>query len=104
MTHDFEESAEFEPNMSFGKFLRKKRRLLGMNQTDFGELIGATQGTVSVWEMGVTSPSVEDATKIVKFLGGELSISNRESLSDYQERVGKVLNIYFEKGYTETVI
>lgn len=77
MRHNYIELPEFDDGMSFGDFLRKKRRLMGYNQTDFADLLGVNQGTESQWELGATSPSLEKARKIIAYLGGELLIVNR---------------------------
>ena len=74
MIHEFKEDDNFRPNMTFGEFLKKKRRLLGLNQTDLAEKLGTTQGTISMWELGITSPPIDDASYILKRLGGELQI------------------------------
>ena len=76
MRHAFKEDHEYTTDMPFGEFIRKKRRILGMNQADFGDYINVCQHTVSVWELGVTSPPIEDARKIIKHLGAELMIIN----------------------------
>ena len=47
-----------------------------MNQTDFGEMLGAHQSTISMWEIGVTSPPIDEAREIIERLGGELNIVN----------------------------
>ena len=78
MTHIFNESWDFRDDMRFGEFIRKKRRLMGLNQTDFAELLGVNQGTESQWELGVTSPPLSKARKIIEYLGGELLIVNKE--------------------------
>lgn len=66
----------FYPNITFGDFLQKKRQMLGLSQTQLAEKIGVAQGTISSWELGVTSPSVDEATYILKRIGGELRIVN----------------------------
>ena len=76
MIHDFKEDDNFTPNMTFGEFLRKKRRTLGLNQTDLADKLGLNQGTISMWELGITSPPIDDAAYILKRLGGEIQILN----------------------------
>lgn len=76
MRHSFEEDDNFTPDMPFGEFLRKKRRLMGYNQHDFADMLGVNQGTVSMWELRVTSPPIDDARYIVRRLGGEILIKN----------------------------
>ena len=36
-----------------GKFIAELRRERGLNQTEFGDIVGATNKTVSRWETGV---------------------------------------------------
>ena len=77
MLHDFKEDGSFMDDIPFGEYIRKKRRILGMNQTDFADMLGVNQGPVSMWELRVTSPPFEDAVKIVHRLGGEVRILNQ---------------------------
>ena len=78
MRHNFVEDDNFEDNMPFGEFLRKKRRLMGYNQSDFAQLFDSCKSTISLWELGATSPSIEEARQIIEQLGGELLIVNRK--------------------------
>lgn len=80
MYHNFNESAVFTLDMSFKDFIRKKRRLMGLNQTDFGYLVGVNQGTVSMWELGVTSPPIDTAAEIIEKLGGKIRIVNHHNV------------------------
>ena len=77
MRHNFYETDDFTEDMPFGEFIRKKRRLLGLNQSDFGEMLEVGQGTISQWELGETSPPFEDARKIIMRLGAEVVIDNK---------------------------
>ena len=76
MRHEFVEDNNFTEDMPFGEFLRKKRRLMGYNQSDFSEILGIDQGTLSAWELRVTSPPIDKAKSIIKKLGGRLIIAN----------------------------
>ena len=76
MRHNFEEDDKFTDDMSFGEYIRKKRRLLGYNQTDFADILGVTQGTLCRWELGDTSPQIEYARDIVGHFGGKILIVN----------------------------
>ena len=78
MKHEFDEPNEFKKDMAFGEFMRRKRRLMGLNQTDFAEELGYTQGTISRWEVGKDSPPIEDAREIIEQLGGCLQIANTQ--------------------------
>ena len=77
MRHNFVEDSNFTVDMPFGEFIRKKRRLLGMNQTDFGALFGISKEAISKWELGATSPAIETARQILKILGADLEIINK---------------------------
>lgn len=76
MIHEFKEDIAFSDDMTFGEYLKKKRRLLGLNQADFAEVLGLNQETVSRWEQGKNSPPIEKARELVSVLGGELKITN----------------------------
>ena len=69
MRHKYEEDKNFTPDMSFGDLLRKSRRLMGYNQTDFAEMFGVSQHTISFWENGDYTPTLENARYILKRLG-----------------------------------
>ena len=76
MRHDYKEDGSYMDDLPFGEFVRKKRRLIGMNQTDFAKIIGVNQGTISQWELQITSPPFDEAVEIVRRLGGRVRILN----------------------------
>lgn len=76
MIHDFDEVNDFDKDIPFHEFIRKKRRLLGLNQTDFGKMIGVHQKTISFWECNEYSPTMDQAQQIVEKLGGRIRIEN----------------------------
>lgn len=80
MRHEYVEDNIFSPDMTFGQVLRKKRRLLGYNQTDFANKLDVHPSTISLWELGVTSPPIDDASYMLKRLGFELQIVPSESI------------------------
>lgn len=81
MIHEFKESNDFPVNITFQEFLKKKRRLLGLNQTDFGKYIGGRNPhTISFWETGEYSPSFDEVVRIVEMLGGRVRIENVEDI------------------------
>ncbi len=43
----------------FGNRLKAMRKAEGMTQTELGDVLRVTKGTVSSWETGSRSPSVE---------------------------------------------
>ena len=76
MRHNYKEDHDFTDDMPFGEFIRKKRRIMGYNQFDFAKMFNVNQGTISMWELGVTSPPIDDAKEIVQRLGGRVLIVN----------------------------
>ena len=79
MTRIIDEDFNLKETLSFGKLIKEKRKELEMNQTEFGEVVDANQGTVSMWELGITSPSFDSAEYILKMLGFELIVRERQS-------------------------
>lgn len=80
MRHEFEEEDSFVSDMEFGEIIRKKRRLLGMNQGDFGDYIGGYhQHTISTWETGIKTPPFSEAIRIIEFLGGAFQYVNLDN-------------------------
>lgn len=54
-----------------GTTIRFIRNLLEMTQTEFGELAGVHQLTVTRWENGVYAPNKDNVARIRKALGEE---------------------------------
>ena len=75
--YTFIESPDFNESMKFGEIIRKKRRLMGLSQSELGELLDADQGTISKWELGLTSPAIESARYMLRILGFELVIKDK---------------------------
>ena len=76
MVHDFNEDKKFFPDMTLGEYIRKKRRLMGLNQTDMAKQFGISQRVWSKWESGTSSPPFDTASYLIKKLGGEVWIVN----------------------------
>lgn len=76
--YHFQEDPEFTDTMRFGEIIRKKRRLMGLNQTEMGEMLDVDQGTISKWELGTTSPTIESARYMLRVLGFDLMIRGRK--------------------------
>ena len=102
MRHEYAETREFFDTMSFGEILRKKRRLLGLNQTDFAEIIGKEQTTISRWERGESSPPFEEARSILNFLGFDLKVPRYEGdrAEDCEIALEEIINDYVKYGIT----
>lgn len=77
MTHEFDETPEFSDSMTFGEIIRKKRRLMGLNQTDFGKYLCLRQKQISGWETGRSQPSIEEAKIVMNILGFDFVIRER---------------------------
>lgn len=87
MRHEFKEDEIFVSDMEFGEIIRKKRRLLGMNQDDFGSYIGGYhQHTISTWETGIKTPPFSEAIRIIDFLGGAFKYIDLENIENPSNR------------------
>lgn len=53
----------------FANNLKTARQLKGYSQRALAELIGATQSTVSNWELGYRSPDISTVKKLAAILG-----------------------------------
>ena len=64
--------------------LRQWRVLMGISQTELGEMVGKTKDTISRWERGTTSPTAGDIAKLEQALNIKWSddvIYNAESVT-----------------------
>ena len=57
-----------------GKFIAELRRERGLNQTEFGDIVGATNKTVSRWETGVYMPPID----VLEIISREFDVSLNE--------------------------
>ena len=55
-----------------GKSIKKRRKLLGVNQLDICSMIDISQHTLSSIENGKGNPSIETLMKIIEILGMEI--------------------------------
>lgn len=92
MIHNFEEENVFDDSINFGEFLKKKRRLLGLNQSDFADILGHSQKTICSWELGTRTPPYDEAMYIVRFLGGEVKIVNRKGFQECKALLKEILD------------
>ena len=58
--------------MKFNEKLLELRKEKGLSQEELGEKLGVTRQTVSKWELGNTSPKLDDLMKICDFF--EISV------------------------------
>ena len=57
-----------------GKIIKKRRKLLGVNQIDMCSMIDISQHTLSAIENGNANPSIETLMKIIEILGMEIEL------------------------------
>lgn len=77
--------------MSIAKRIRDTRKRLKMNQAQFAEALGVSQGSVSKWEAGRETPRLEAVEKITALTGSH--IMEFEAVSPRQAPVVAVNNI-----------
>jgi transcriptional regulator with XRE-family HTH domain len=49
--------------------IKDKRKQLGLTQVELSHLLGVDRSTVSCWETGVSSPTLEKLVKIASVFG-----------------------------------
>lgn len=77
-----------------GKFIAELRRGRGLTQQELGDIVGATNKTVSRWETGVYMPPVEVLEILSREFGvtiNEIVAGRRLSDSDFRETAEKNL-------------
>lgn len=63
-------STDYSANMSINKLIKAGRQKLGLNEEQFGRLIGVTRGTVQQWEKdGGTAPNRKRQPLVADALG-----------------------------------
>lgn len=63
--------------MDFGKWIKQQRKYYGMSQTELANDVGVCQNTISDWERGYQSPTLNVAERVIRSFGGELIIRER---------------------------
>lgn len=58
----------------FGEILKKARKCKGLSQGELANKIGVNKRSIIYWEQGEQSVSLENADKLLKALGTELTI------------------------------
>lgn len=58
----------------FAEILSKNRKLRGLSQRELAERTGFTVRAIQYWEKGVKNISLENADKLLKALGTEITI------------------------------
>ena len=62
----------------FRDFLRTKRKAKHRSQKQMAEYLGIDPNTVSRWELGVSSPTMDYAMELADKLGGKIVIVDKE--------------------------
>ena len=80
--------------------IKQLRENAGLNQTEFAEMIGASNSRVSNWEKGINRPDVDLLSKICETLNVSadelLELNNDISLNSKEQ---KMINLYRELSY-----
>ena len=63
-----------------GHNLKILRKMRGYTQTDLGNVVGATKGTVSTWERGTRDPSIPTLVKLADILDCSTDLLLRDDL------------------------
>ena len=89
--------------MNLGNVLAKLRKEKGLNQRDFAESLGVSNGTVAMWETNKRQPDLEMLVKIARYycvsidyLLGNDQFSEKDSTSPIPTEDSKLLK-YFHK-------
>lgn len=51
--------------------IKAVRRITGLNQTQFGELLNVSFNTINRWERGLVRPKKENIKKVERLIGSE---------------------------------
>jgi len=63
--------------VSAGELLKQARRRNGVSQAELAARVGTRQTTISRWERGERSPTVEKLTELLAAMGEELALATR---------------------------
>lgn len=66
-------SAIWSAESVFGDMLRRRRQEMGLTQAELARLAGTSQSTVSDYESGRVSPTIEVADRLLRVVGSELT-------------------------------
>lgn len=75
--------------------IRSIRRLLGLNQAQFGQLMGVHAITVSKWESGITSPSDYQLAFLSQYRIAAKNEQVREDLKNVLVAAGVIAAVIF---------
>jgi len=83
---------------TLGDHLRARRLDLGMHQKDVAALVNATTSTITNWEKGRTSPTLELMPKVIEFLGYNPTRAQEDTWGQRMKR------IRIERGFSLKVL
>lgn len=78
-----------------GQDIRAIRRLLGLNQAQFAQLMGVHAITVSKWESGITSPTDYQTAFLGQYRLAAKDKQVREELKTLLFTAGVIAAVYF---------
>jgi transcriptional regulator with XRE-family HTH domain len=92
-----------------GAAIKKDRESLGLSQTEFSELLGASKNSISYWERGICSPYIENIMQLIQVLGHYSHVAKcvREKFKSpdaESEDKEPVAHIVFINGAPKTVL
>lgn len=62
---------------NFGKILKKARENKGISQRELARMVGVDKRSIIYWEQGKQNISLENADKLLKALGIEITIGGK---------------------------
>lgn len=94
--------------MDLGKILSKLRKEKGLNQREFANSFGVSNGAVAMWETDKRQPDIDTLIKIAKFynvsldylLGSSSDFSNQSNIELFP--MDEELIKYFHETYTSS--
>ena len=82
-----------ENKQTFGAFILRRRKELGMTQKEFAELLYVTDSAVSKWERGLAYPDIT----LLQNICSVLQISEKELLSASEDTEGRRIETLAKK-------
>ncbi len=63
--------------LPYSKIIKEQRKRFGLTQEQLAQMLDVTKSTVSRWEKGIRSPSLEMFDRIMRMTGAEIQIISR---------------------------
>lgn len=80
-----------EEKITFGKFISKKRRELGLTQKELAENLYVTESAVSKWERGISYPDIT----LIAAICEQLKISEHELITSSNANITAIVSLSF---------